>query len=184
MSYIDILKSRLDPSKEQLVDSTSLIKVLEKIDIKSLLYCYIQLESSFLWTNFGHKGRQAGLQYKDGEDPWTSAVGKSLGNELLYSNLNPAFENTEFQKIIEKYNLKKTRLMWVGPYACYSMHQDETPRIHIPLITNENCYFVFKQGIIQHLELGKAVWVDTRKKHTFMNCSDKQRLHLVGAVEK
>ena len=74
--------------------------------------------------------------------------------------------------------------MWVGPYACYSMHRDSTPRVHIPLITNSECYFVFKHGIIKHLESGQVHYTNTTIKHTFMNCSDQYRLHLVGAVEK
>ena len=159
-----------------------MIKIIEPLDIAPILSCYQKLESGIVWTDYGHKGKQVGLQFKDSEDPWTSAVGKSQGRELLYSNLNSYFENTEFENIIKKYNLKRTRLMWVGPYACYSMHQDTTPRIHIPLITNPECYFVFKDGDIEHMPLGNVYWANTTRYHTFMNCSDQHRLHLVGIV--
>jgi hypothetical protein len=63
------------------------------------------------------------------------------------------------------------------------MHYDKNPRIHIPLLTNPECYFVFKNGMIQHLEVGSSYWVDTRLHHTFINCSAQKRLHLVGVVE-
>jgi hypothetical protein len=158
------------------------IKILNSLDIDPILDCFQKLETGIVWTNYGHKGKQAGLQFKNSEDPWTSAVGKSQGQELLYSTLNSYFENTEFENIIKKYNLKRTRLMWVGPYACYSMHQDTTPRIHIPLITNPECYFVFKDGGIEHLPVGNVYWTNTTKLHTFMNCSDQHRLHLVGII--
>ena len=74
--------------------------------------------------------------------------------------------------------------MWIGPYACYSIHKDDTPRIHVPIITNPECYFVFKQGLLSHLPAGSVYWVDTTKFHTFMNCSDTPRLHIVGIVKE
>jgi hypothetical protein len=159
-----------------------MIKTLTSIDINPLLAEYSRLEKDIQWTDYGYKGRQTGLQYRADEDPWTSAVGKNKGNELDHVNLNPFFANTAFEDIINEYKLIRTRLMWVGPYACYSMHKDTTPRIHIPLITNPECYFVFKHGTILHLSLGNVYWVDTTRIHTFMNCSDQHRLHLIGVV--
>lgn len=161
-----------------------LIKTIESIDINPILECYHSIESKIIWTEYNHKGKQAGLQYLDNEDPWASAVGRSRGKELEYSNLNPLFSNTIFEEIINKYKFKRARLMWVGPYACYSMHKDSTSRVHIPLITNSECYFVFKSGIIKNLESGHAYYTDTRNYHTFINCSDQHRLHLVGVIEK
>lgn len=160
-----------------------MIRIIEPIDVTPILASYFLLESSIQWTNYGHKGKQVGLQYKDNEDPWSSAVGKSQGDELTYTDLNPFFKNTIFEELIIKYNFKRTRLMWVGPYACYSMHKDATPRVHIPLITNQDCYFVFKNGEMKNFLKDAVWWVDTTKTHTFMNCSEYPRLHLVGAVE-
>ena len=160
-----------------------MIKVLRQIDIHPLLQSYNQLEKNMVWTDYGHKGRQVGLQYKDGEDHWSSAVGRSRGQELTYNNLNPYFKDSIFEDIINEFKLSRTRLMWVGPYACYSMHVDSTSRIHIPLITNTECYFVFKSGTLKHMSTGSVYWTDTTKQHTFMNCSNQDRLHLVGVVE-
>jgi hypothetical protein len=159
-----------------------MIIALNSIDVADLLVQYYQLENEIQWTSSGHKGRQAGLQFKDGEDPWTSANGRSRGQELSYGNLNTFFKNTAFEKIIIDYNLKRTRLMWSNPMSCYSMHKDSTPRIHIPLITHPECYFVFKQGIIQHMPVGQVYWVNTVEPHTFINCSEVPRLHIVGVV--
>jgi hypothetical protein len=96
-----------------------MLKILNTIDINPILECYTSIESQIEWTDYGHKGRQAGLQYKQDEGYWTSAVGKSQGQELAYINLNPFFKDSVFEKLINEYNLKRTRLMWVGPYACY-----------------------------------------------------------------
>ena len=113
-----------------------MITVLEPINLTELLETYKMLEDRIQWTDYGHKGKQAGLQHKQDEDPWTSAVGRSRGNELSYTVLKTFFKGTVFTDVINKYSLKRTRLMWCGGYACYSMHRDETPRIHIPLVTN------------------------------------------------
>jgi len=160
-----------------------MIKLLSHVDVQPILDKYSQVEKDIQWTDYGHKGKQAGLQYKIDEDPWTSAVGRSQGHELEYDNLNPFFKDTVFEEVINKYNFKRTRLMWVGPNACYSMHKDTTPRIHIPLVTNSECYFVFRNGTIMNLSSGNVWWVDTRLLHTFINCSDHPRLHLVGVVD-
>jgi hypothetical protein len=161
-----------------------MIKTLATINADDILNAYKLIEDNIQWTCYGHKGRQAGLQFKDNENPWSSAVGRSSGQELSYCNLNPFFKDTVFEKVINQYNLTRTRLMWVDPFACYSMHKDETPRVHIPLITNPNCYFVFRNSKVIHLTKRIVWWVDTREMHTFMNCSDQPRLHLVGVVEK
>lgn len=161
-----------------------MIKLLSQINITPILDKYNQIETDIQWTDCGHKGKQAGLQHKIDQDPWTSAVGKSQGQEIDYTNLNPLFKDTIFEEIINEYKLLRTRLMWVGPYACYSMHRDQTPRIHIPLVTNLECYFVFKNSSIQHMPVGAVYWTDTTKLHTFMNCSDESRLHLIGVVSE
>jgi len=160
------------------------VEILRGININTLLDCYSKMESNIAWTEYGHKGKQTGLQYKVGEDPWTSAVGRSNGGELEYTNLNLFFKDTPFEELINQYKLKRTRLMWVNPYACYSMHQDQTPRLHIPLITNSNCYFVFKHAKPVNLAIGNIYRVETRVPHTFINCSEFPRLHFVGVLEK
>ena len=159
------------------------ITVINAIDIAPVLECYNKIEHGIVWTDYGHKGRQTGIQYKDVEDPWSSAVGKSRGQERTYTNTNPYFAGTIFEELVREYKLSRARLMWVGPYACYSMHRDTTPRIHIPLITNPACYFVFKLGVIEHMPVGSVYKADTTRLHTFMNCSNEHRLHLVGVVE-
>ena len=160
-----------------------MIKLLSPIQIQPILDEYTRLENDIQWTDYGHKGKQAGLQYCKDKDPWSSAVGKNKGNELGNTILNPFFTGTVFESLIQEFKLIRTRLMWVGPYACYSMHRDTTPRIHIPLITNPGCYFVFQEGKLVNLNKGYVWWVDTTKPHTFMNCSNQHRLHLVGAVD-
>lgn len=160
-----------------------MIKIIKTCPITEILDCYFKIEKDLIWTDYNGK-KQSGLQFKEDEDPWASAVGTSKGDELAYTNLNPFFKDTIFEDLINQYNLKKTRLMWTSPMTCYSMHKDTTPRIHIPMITNPECYFVFKAGIIQHMSAGLVYWTNTVNLHTFINCSTNSRLHLIGAVQQ
>jgi hypothetical protein len=160
-----------------------LIKKLIERDITPYLECFYQLDSKIHWTTYGHKSRQAGIQHLNGEDEWTSAIGKRDRNkqEHAYTITNSLFKDTIFEEFMHEFKLSRSRLMWVEPYATYSMHVDASPRIHLPLITNTNCYFVFKdQQLVEHLPANGVYWVDTKQYHTFINCSGEPRLHLVG----
>ena len=160
-----------------------MIKILRDIDISALLNFYQTVENLIQWTEYGHKGKQTGLQYKEGEDYWTSAVGKHTDDDLKYNNINPFFKNSEFENIINEYNLTRSRFMWLYPYACYTLHRDQTPRLHIPLITNTECFLLFKPGgKLIHLDIGKIYKAETRITHTAINCSEFPRLHFVGVL--
>lgn len=159
-----------------------MVENLGPINISEIIRCYYKLESGINWTDYTDK-KQTSLQYKEGEDIWTGGVGRSKGKEVEYDLLNPFFKGTIFEEIINTYDLKRTRLMWVSPKTCYSMHKDETPRVHVPIITYPDCYFIFKHRPPVHLPVGHVYKVDTRVFHTFANCTDNPRLHLVGVVK-
>ena len=161
-----------------------MIHIIESIDIAPILKEYDSLEKDIVWYEAGSK-KQTGLQYLEGEDQWISATGKSRKDiaETQFTLINPFFKNTIFETLIVKFKLLRARLMWVGPHSTYSMHRDTTPRIHIPMITNPDCYFVFQKGIVKHLPTGHVYWINTMDKHTFMNCSEQSRLHLIGVTE-
>lgn len=161
-----------------------MVTTLSSIDIQPILTYYKEIESAIVWDDYWPKGKQTGVQHRDGEDEWASAVGISKGYELSYNKINPFFKGSILESIVDEYQLKRTRLMWCGPFSCYSIHVDRTPRIHIPLITNDSCLFLFPPNSTVHLATGSVYWVDTRRPHTFINCSEKPRLHLVGIVEK
>ena len=172
-----------------------LVKELHDIKIKTLeklLLCYFDLEPKIQWLNKilspkpGSENisrfKQAGLQYRFSGDPFTDASeDHTIESWLNNVKINPLFENTPFEDIINEYDFKRTRLMWISPFSCYAIHTDYSPRFHIPLITNKECYFVFKDEGAIHLPVGNLFWVDTTKPHTFMNCSNKPRLHLVSS---
>lgn len=164
-----------------------MIKVIGDIDIDLVLKQYSMIEEQIQWVEMYPHHKQAGLQYaEETENFWAGGTGKLRGlvnPEQQYKNLNPLLQGTIFEDIINQYKLVRTRFMWVNSMSCYSMHRDLSPRIHVPIITNPECYFVMKtgsEGLIEHLPAGKVYWTDTRIHHTFMNCSPEPRLHLIG----
>jgi hypothetical protein len=156
--------------------------IIRSIGVSDLLISYSKLKDKIYWLESPNKGKQTGLQYAEGEDTFLSATGslQSKREETEYTQLNPLFKGTVFEDIIKEYNLYRTRLMWVEPKTCYSLHQDNSQRIHIPLVTNENCMFLFPNEPLIHLPVGQVYSVDTRKTHTFCNFSNHARLHLLG----
>lgn len=169
------------------ISSNKMINVIDDIDIDTVVKQYLMIEKQIQWVDMPPLRKQAGLQYaNDEENLWAAGTGKLTGlvnPEHQYKNLNPLLAGTIFQDIIDKYKLVRTRFMWVNGMSCYSMHRDLSPRIHVPIITNPECYFVLKtgaEGLIEHLPAGKVYWTDTRIHHTFMNCSMEPRLHLIG----
>ncbi len=160
-------------------------KILDKINQIDYLKSYFTLQKNIKWLQ-SKSGKQAGVQYAINEDPFLSATGKLKNNtdEKIYSTLNILFQGTIFEDIIKKHGLYRSRLMWAYPKTCYSLHKDKTKRIHIPLITNDNCKFLFPGTVeLVHLPVGYSYIVDTTKVHSFCNFSEKSRLHFIGCID-
>ena len=92
--------------------------------------------------------------------------------------LFPKLEYTN--SILKELNMTRTRVMNMAPKTCYSYHQDPSKRVHIPLITNEKCFFVVADEVIRLPANGNYYVIDTTKMHTFVNASFEHRIHIVG----
>lgn len=92
--------------------------------------------------------------------------------------LFPKLEYTN--SILKELNMTRTRVMNMAPKTCYSYHQDPSKRVHIPLITNEKCFFVVADEVIRLPADGNYYVIDTTKMHTFVNASFEHRIHIVG----
>ena len=159
-----------------------LIELVDEIVIDEMIDFYKKNEDQFIWKQIENKGKQTSLQYALNHDVWLGATDRTKINSKYFFLINPFFQNTAFTEVIKKYKLFRTRLLWLNGQSCYSMHFDDTPRIHIPLITNEDSFIIFKQGTMKNLEAGKVYWIDTRERHTAVNSGINPRLHLVGCV--
>jgi hypothetical protein len=80
--------------------------------------------------------------------------------------------------------LGRIRLMRVRPRTCYSVHNDTSARIHIPLVTNEMALMIFpEQRHVVHFPADGGIWfTDTTLKHTAMNGGMATRVHFVAAL--
>lgn len=80
----------------------------------------------------------------------------------------------------EKYVLGRIRLMRIDPKTNYSFHVDMTPRLHIPLVTN-NQSFLLCGGRKLHLPLSPNPYIiNTRLIHNAINGhTSDPRYHLV-----
>ena len=77
----------------------------------------------------------------------------------------------------------RSRLMKMQPKTCYTYHWDPTKRMHKPLITNEDNFFIIEDELSRYPADGSYYLVDTTKKHTFVNASRENRIHIVGCVD-
>jgi hypothetical protein len=113
---------------------------------------------------------------------------KSQDWENIFTYIQPSFKGTAIADYLEwlAVPVYRTRIMLSRPKSCYSIHSDFSPRLHLPLITNKQCNFVFTNpaSLIHMPADGQTYWVDTRHEHTFMNGSIENRLHLVMIVKE
>jgi len=131
------------------------------------------------------------LQYRDiNNTEWNNAQGFDIGPvEHEFKNLQPLLKGTEIEKLLLGVgkNWYRTRIMTMVPLKVYQIHSDPTPRIHIPILTNDLCRFYFpKQSSCLEdfmLDDGSIYWVNTRKTHTFINCSKFKRIHIVACID-
>ena len=98
---------------------------------------------------------------------------------------NESFAGTYLQTMYEilssKFKLCRFRIMIMnGPMAYYA-HSDPTRRLHYVVETNKDCIFLFPEVEEQfHIPAdGNVYIVDTRLRHTFVNASNRRRIHLL-----
>ena len=126
------------------------------------------------------------LQTVEGETDHFYGTGRLRNIEPFHKEQDfkvPLFNLQYTNSILENLGMTRSRVMRMPPKYCYSYHRDPTPRMHIPLITNENCFFVIEDEVVRLPADGNHYFIDTRKKHTFVNASFEERIHIVGCVD-
>ena len=161
------------------------IEVLEdNIDLKAILEeansVKIFLDAG--WKDIYQVGLQAHKPDLNPSDEWNKSIGRL--DRLQYPETYfkySLFNLPTINRIMEKYGMKRTRIMKSNPKTCLSMHQDLTKRIHIPLITNEKCFMAIEDRNY-YLEPGKIYLTNTTLRHTAVNASENYRVHIVGCI--
>jgi hypothetical protein len=128
----------------------------------------------------GQSSLQIGLQSNKPNGSWKDAIGKGTNMvETEFTHL--VFDSPLINHYIKKYNMHRTRIFVSTPKTCLSWHHDRLPRIHIPIQTDLGCIMIVENEAM-HLEAGSVYRVDTRKHHSAMNGSKRNRIHIVGCV--
>ncbi|HMN68571.1 MAG TPA: aspartyl/asparaginyl beta-hydroxylase domain-containing protein [Bdellovibrionales bacterium] len=77
----------------------------------------------------------------------------------------------------------RVRLIRLGPKSCMSLHKDVNFRLHVPIVSNPQCFMIFENYGFFHLAAdGSAYLTDTLGRHTVMNGSDSPRIHMVFSL--
>ncbi|MBY0383639.1 aspartyl/asparaginyl beta-hydroxylase domain-containing protein [bacterium] len=140
------------------------------------------------WTDL-HPTRQSGLQVCS-QSPTDELLSCGSTKDLYiqeheFSTLHPFYKDSYIEHLLESLPFPVTRLRWMSLAArgCYSFHKDLTWRLHIPIITSHDAFFLFRTPSELHtLEEGVCYKVDTTKTHTALNTSLEERVHLVGCI--
>lgn len=109
-------------------------------------------------------------------------------DEFDFNTFNNDFKDLELYQLYlslqKRYIIGRVRIMRVRSKRSYSVHDDTSKRIHLPIITYPNCYFLFPyDNFLFHMPADDHLYIaDTTKYHTFVNCNDKDRIHLVFSV--
>ena len=118
------------------------------------------------------------------KDPF-AGIGKAIDlpeKEIEFTY--PLFDIPYINSIIKEHDLYRVRLMKLKRKTCYTYHRDQGKRFHIPIITNENCFFIVDEELIRYPADGNYYIVNTSKKHTAINASREDRIHLIGNIKK
>lgn len=84
--------------------------------------------------------------------------------------------------IIDEHGLYRTKFFRMRKKTCYSYHKDQTKRLHIPIVTNDKCFFVINDEVVRTPTEGHPYVLDTTLIHTAVNASFEDRIHLIGCV--
>jgi len=161
------------------------IEVLEdNIDLKAILEeaNSVKVALGKGWKDIDQVGLQAHKPDLNPMEEWKSSIGKA--NRLQYPETYfkySLFKLPTINRIMEKYGMKRTRIMKSDPKSCLTIHQDLTKRIHIPLITNDKCFMAIEDRNY-YLEPGKIYLTNTTLRHTAVNASESLRVHIVGCI--
>lgn len=110
-----------------------------------------------------------------------------LAHEEEFTQWNRALKGSYLEEVYCRVRAEtqidggRVRLIALAPKTCFSMHRDTDYRLHIPIFTAPQCYFVFREDRCYHLPADGHVYAaNTLQFHSVMNGdSELRRTHLV-----
>lgn len=107
---------------------------------------------------------------------------KSVYNWELCDVFKDTVLGSAYEMLKSKYSVGRVRLLKSKPYTCMNWHIDPIPRIHYPIQTDEACLMIIEDEV-KHLPLERWTFAHTDKgKHTALNASQIDRIHLVADI--
>lgn len=134
------------------------------------------------WKDISQVGLQGHKPDLDPMEEYKQSIGRV--DRLQYPETYfkySLWQTPTINSIMEKYGMKRTRIMKSDPKTCLTLHNDLTKRIHIPLITNDKCFMAIEDRNY-YLEPGKIYLTNTTLRHTAVNASETYRVHIVGCI--
>lgn len=86
--------------------------------------------------------------------------------------------------LLKKFNVYRARVMSLPKKYCMTYHYDPTNRIHFPLISNEDFFFIVDDFVYRMNEQNSVYILEATKKHTAANASLKTRIHVIGCINE
>lgn len=157
-----------------------MIKIQKSYNIQQ-----IQAEvEQLLDDHSGNFETQLLLQSPDGTDWYTTLAPYNIKPGLTELDFNVANVPADWEvtRFINENNLCRTRIMILPFRKCYSWHKDVGSRMHLAVKTNEQCFFVEHNQLVNIPADGYPYLLDVSDYHTAMNCSELafDRIHIVG----
>lgn len=166
-----------------------LYKLNLKFDISKLIQEFEEHEPYMIDKGSSFRFPIQGLP--NNTETYDDLVGHFFGKDYSESNVNTVldiFNNTETKKCVEtitKYtDTCRARYLTMLPSQTYRMHNDRGWRLHIPIVTNEECYFFHKGEMPYHMVAdGSCYIVSVDHQHTAMNLGQEKRTHIVMGID-
>jgi hypothetical protein len=101
--------------------------------------------------------------------------------------VNQEWKGTPFEDLLielEQYSIGEARLIKLGPGTCYRSHADIDDRIHLNLLSNDQCYLINLITNEMHKTSAdnKIYYMDGSYVHTAANFGSSPRVQLVARV--
>jgi len=177
------------------IDYNKLLEEYQKLDVDTLLWHPNKLkqisiqcrketpDEDQLYESCG----SLTFDWKDYDNTGKLPLRKENFSEKDFNITCDYFKNTYFEYVINEiskhYNVYRGRFLLSQHKTCLTYHKDPSPRLHIPIYTNEDCMMIIEDKVVR-LPFGNTYVVDTRLKHTALNASKHKRTHLVFCIDK
>lgn len=136
---------------------------------------------------------QLALQWAD-EPTWENCQGKEKAfREAEFNKIMPQIKDSPIEDFLNSLPMRtfRSRIFIVRPSGNgYSVHKDPSARLHLPIYTNKECYFLTSDNLNEDLHRetlleadGSIYTVDTKRYHTFCNNGDDWRIHIVCGID-